>query len=83
MELFYLLVCVAGLTEFKIPDICQVYTLEPQYEMTTSEIASAVIKVCEASAEAAIAHGGRVTKCEISQEFPEGLQLNQLEPFSG
>jgi len=25
-EIIYLLVCVAGLHEFKIPDICMVYT---------------------------------------------------------
>ena len=79
METFYLLVCVAGLAEFQIPDICQTYTLQPAYEMTESEINSRVIQVCEHAKIVAIGHGGPVTKCEISTEPP--TCLNVIEVF--
>ncbi len=81
MEIFYLLVCVAGLSEFKIPDICQVYTMQPQVEMTESELNSKVIYVCEQAKLVAIGHGGNVTKCEVRDEFPDDVELNAIEVF--
>ena len=79
MEIFYLLVCVAGLSEFKIPDICQIYTMQPQVEMTEAEQHSKVIFICEQAKLVAVAHGGSVTKCEVRAEFPDDVALNAIE----
>jgi len=70
-EIIYLLVCVAGLHEFKIPDICMVYHLRPQYEMTQTELNGKVIYICEQAKLVAIAHGDHVTRCEIVEEIPK------------
>ena len=75
METIYLLVCVAGLIEFDIPDMCTAYTLKPQYEMTQSEINSKIIYICEQARAGAIAHGGNVTRCEVVDEIPENMTL--------
>ena len=78
METMILLVCVAGLAEFKIPDICMAYTLEPQYEMTQPELDSKIIYLCEQGRAGAIAHGGFVTRCEIVDEVPANMK--QVDP---
>jgi hypothetical protein len=78
MDPFILLVCVAGLQEFDIPDVCMAYTLQPQYEMTVAEISSATIFICEQARVVSIGHGGNVTKCEIVDEIPEGM--HQIDP---
>lgn len=65
METFYLMVCVAGLIEFKIDDICQTYPLRPQYEMTEDEFQSKLRFICDQSRVIAVGHGGGLTKCEL------------------
>ena len=79
MEVIYLLVCVAGLHEFNIPDICMVYHLRPQYEMTQSELNSKVIFICEQARAGAIAHGDHVTRCEIVEKIPE--HITPIDPI--
>ncbi|KKL53246.1 hypothetical protein LCGC14_2277370 [marine sediment metagenome] len=86
MEVIYLLVCVAGLSEFHIPDICQVYHLRPQYEMTQAEIDSKVIFICESVRTASIAHGGNVDRCEIVEKIPAHMTpidpvIEELKPI--
>lgn len=73
MELFYLLVCVAGLREFNIPDICMVYHLRPQYEMTQVQLDTFRIFICEQARIVAIAHGDHVTRCEFVDKIPESM----------
>lgn len=71
LSIIYLYVCVAGLPEFKIEDICQTYTLQLRYEMTDDEIERKIRYICDGSRDAAIAHGGGLTKCELVDEIPE------------
>ncbi len=78
METMILLVCVAGLAEFKVPDICMAYTLEPQHVMTQPELDSKIIYLCEQARYGAIAHGGYITRCEIVDSVPANMY--QIDP---
>ncbi len=73
--IYYLLICVSGLSTYGTPDSCEVYELRPQWEMTSEVIAGKIVKICETATQAARDHGGKVTKCEVSDEFPEGYSL--------
>ena len=67
MEIIYLLqVCVwfQGM-----PELCTVYELRPQYEMSQSEISRKIEFICESARSSALVHGGNVTRCRIVDEF--------------
>lgn len=70
----YLLVCLNGIAP---SNICQVYTLTPQYEMTQAEMDGKVEHICEVAYDAALDMGASVTRCELieNDEIPVGVEM--------
>ena len=74
MSLVYLLICTTGLVAGHPPELCAVYELRPQYEMTQDVIEEKIDRICAKAHEASAKYGGKVTKCEeidaaAKQEF--------------